>query len=399
MINKKLPAGISLLIFLMLILTVVTSHFSASEAADPKKKLSDIEKKIEEKKLQVRESIKKEKSVIENIEDINESIKKKEKELRNYDKRISQTLSESQRLSNEIDEINNKLSSRQQHLKGRLSALYKQQYGGHALILISAKDYQDLIKKSRYISLIAYYDSKVINKYSDDIKELIPKKRELEAINNKLNTDRKTAKEMQKALQTDRDKKDKLLASIRSKRHSYEEALQDLEESSKKLRKMIESLKEKALPKSITGKGFASSMGNLSWPVAGKVVIPYGEYKDPVYNIKVFKNGVEIQPRQDEKPKAVAGGRVVYADWFKGYGLLLIIDHGSGYHSLYGNLSEIFLNTGDILIVGTVVGKIGKSELLSYPTLYFEIRHKGKPIDPVEWLERKNRESKKIRIK
>ncbi len=399
MLNKKLPAGISLLIFLIFVLSAVTPHFSWSEAADPKKKLSDIEKKIEEKKQQVQESIKKENSVIENIEDINEIIKKKEQELRNYDKRISQTFSESQRLSKEIDEINTKLSGKQQHLKERLKALYKQQYGGHALILISANDYQDLIKKSRYISLIAYYDSKIINQFSSDIKELVPKKRELEALNEKLNADKKATKEMQKALQTDRDKKDKLLASIRSKRQSYEKAIEELEESSKKLRKMIEGLKEKDLPTSITGKGFASLMGRLHWPVAGKVVVPYGEYKDPVFNIAVFKNGIEIQPLQDEKPKAVAGGRVVYADWFKGYGLLLIIDHGSGYHSLYGNLSEIFLNTGDILIEGAVVGKIGKSELLIFPTLYFEIRHKGKPVDPVEWLERNSRSTSKIRIK
>lgn len=399
MVNKKLPAGISLLIFLMLTLTVVTSHFSPSEAADPKKKLSDIEKKIERKKEQVRETIKKEKSVIENIEDINRSIKKKERELKNYDKRISETLSESQRLSQEIDGINNQLSGRQQHLKERLRALYKQQYGGHALILISAKDYQDFIKKSRHISLIAYYDSKVINKFSEDIKELIPKKRELESINDKLNADREIAKKMQKALQTDRDKKDKLLAMIRTKRKSYEKVIQDLEESSKKLRRMIESLKERGLPKSITGRGFAALRGHLPWPVDGKVVIPYGQYKDPVFNIPVFKNGIEIQPQMDDKPKAIAGGRVVYADWFRGYGLLLIIDHGSGYHSLYGNLSEIFLNTGDILIEGSVVGTIGKSELLSFPTLYFEIRHKGKPVDPVEWLGRRSRASKKIRIK
>ncbi|MBI5663667.1 MAG: peptidoglycan DD-metalloendopeptidase family protein [Nitrospirae bacterium] len=355
MLNKKLPAGISLLIFLLVVLPVVTPDFSSSEAADPKKKLSDIEKKIEEKKQQVRETIKKEKSVMENIEDISESIKKKEQELRSYDNRISQ--------------------------------------------LISAKDYQDLIKKSRYISLIAHYDSKVINQFSSDIEGLVPKKQELEALNEKLNADRRATREMQKALQADRDKKDKLLASIRSKRQAYEKTIEELEESSKKLRKMIESLREKDLPKSITGKGFASLMGRLPWPVAGKVAVPFGQYKDPVFNITVFKNGIEIQPQQDEKPKAVAGGRVVYADWFKGYGLLLIIDHGSGYHSLYGNLSEIFLNTGDILIQGAVVGKIGKSELLTFPTLYFEIRHKGKPVDPVEWLERNSRASKKIRIK
>jgi len=77
----------------------------------------------------------------------------------------------------------------------------------------------------------------------------------------------------------------------------------------------------------------------------------------------------------------------------------LIIDHGSGYHSLYGNLSEIFLNTGDILIGGTVVGKIGMSRLLDYPSVYFEIRHKGKPVDPAKWLKRKGISRKKLRIK
>ena len=399
MVNKKLPAGISLLILFVFLLPVVTPHFFLSQAADPKKKLSEIEKKIEEKKKQVRESIRKEKSVIENIEDINESIKKKEQELRSYDKRISQALSDSQKLSDEIDGINTKLSGRQQHLKARLRALYKQQYGGHALLLISAKDYQDLIKKSRYINLIAYYDSKVINQFSADIEGLVPKKRELEALNERLNADRKVTREMRNALQADLDKKDKLLGSIRSQRQSYENVLRELENSSKRLRKMIEGLKGKDLPKSITGQGFASLMGRLPWPVTGKVAVPYGEYKDPVFNIPVFKNGIEIQPRQDEDPKAVAGGRVVYADWFKGYGLLLIIDHGSGYHSLYGNLSEIFLNTGDILIERAVVGKIGKSELLTFPTLYFEIRHKGKPVDPVEWLETSSRATKKIRIK
>ena len=78
---------------------------------------------------------------------------------------------------------------------------------------------------------------------------------------------------------------------------------------------------------------------------------------------------------------------------------MLIIDHGSGYHSLYGNLSGIFLKTGDILIEGTVVGKIGKSNVLNYPALYFEIRHKGKPVNPVKWLKRKGKSGRRIRIK
>ena len=399
MIHKKSIIGVSLLLSFIVIFLVIPSPFTPLEAADAKKKLLEIEKELKTKKEKVKESIKKEKSVMERIEDINSDIKKKEQDISNYDKRISQTLSETNKLSAEISDLNKKLSSRQQHLKERLRSLYKQQYGGHALILISANDYQDLIKKSKYISMIAHYDSKVINIFSNDIQEIISKKQKLETLNATLKTDRSHAEQMQKSLQTDRIKKDQLLSIIRSKRKAYEKTIRELEESSKQLRDMMEKLKQKELPKSITGKGFASSKGRFPWPVSGKVVMPYGEYKDPEFNIPVFKNGIEIKPDTVENPKAIAAGRVVYADWFKGYGLLLIIDHGSGYHSLYGNLSEIFLKTGDILISGTVVGKTGQSGLMNFPTVYFEIRHKGKPVDPMAWLKKNSSTGKKVRIK
>ena len=399
MINKKSTGRISLLICLVILFSFVSSLLFPLEAADTKKKLSEIQKKLKSKKQQVKESIKKEKSVLERIADIDRSIEKKSNELKEYDKRISITKLKISTLSKEISVMNSKLESSNEHLKDRLRALYKQQYGGHALILISAKDYHDLIKRSKYISLIAHYDSRVIKKYGNDIKEFNSKKRKLEALNEELKSDREIAIKTRKTLETDRIKKDKLLAMIRSKRKSYEKAIKELEESSKKLREMMKKLKEKKLPESVTGKGFKSSRGRLPWPVNGKVVIPFGEYKDPAFKITVFKNGMELKPNRGEKPKAIAGGRVVYADWFKGYGLLLIIDHGSGYHSLYGNLSEIFLNTGDILIGGTVVGKIGMSRLLDYPSVYFEIRHKGKPVDPAKWLKRKGISRKKLRIK
>ncbi|MBI4681846.1 MAG: peptidoglycan DD-metalloendopeptidase family protein [Nitrospirae bacterium] len=399
MMNKKAVVRFSLLILFVFLFSLYSSYVSPVEASNANKELFEIQEKLKTSKQKVEESIKKEKSVIELIEDLNNSIKKKTEELEDYDKRISGTQSEISTLSQEISLLNSKLDSRKKHLKGRLRALYKQQYGGHALVLISARDYQDLIQKSKYISLIAHHDSKVINKYGTDLEEITSKKRKLESLNEELKTNKNIVRKMQKALQTDRIQKDKLLTTIRSTRKSYEKTIAELEKSSKKLLQMIEGLKKKRLPEAVTGKGFRSAMGLLPWPISGKVVIPFGTYKDPEYNITVFKNGIEIKPDKGEIPKAIAGGRVVYADWFKGYGMLLIIDHGSDYHTLYGNLSEIFLNTGDILTEGKDIGKIGISTLLNIPALYFEIRHKGKPVDPMEWLLRKSRTSNKIRIR
>jgi septal ring factor EnvC (AmiA/AmiB activator) len=80
---------------------------------------------------------------------------------------------------------------------------------------------------------------------------------------------------------------------------------------------------------------------------------------------------------------------VVYADWFKGYGQLVIVNHGQGYHSLYGNLSEIFLKAGDIIERDTKIGRVGTSGMLDRPSLYFEVRYKGRPLNPSQWLARK----------
>ena len=84
---------------------------------------------------------------------------------------------------------------------------------------------------------------------------------------------------------------------------------------------------------------------------------------------------------------AVADGAVIYADWFKGYGRLIILDHGGGYFTLYAHAAEIWARSGDSVSRGQVIGKVGDTGSLEGPQLYFELRHKGKPQDPLAWLQ------------
>lgn len=397
--NWKWTCTFSLLVIFFLF-SALHNPSSSSAAVSKKKltekKLSEVKRKLKTKKLKVKEALKKEHSILARIQNIDKSIQQKEKELKIVDRQISDTQTKILSTSKEIGVLTAKLNKRKKYLKNRLKALYKQQYGGYALLLFTARDYHDLIRKSKFISLVAHYDSRVINRYGGEIREVNFKKRNLEVLYQTLETSKSTAKLRKMALQKDRLRKDKLLATVRSKRSSYERTVKELEESSQKLQEMIKKLEKKKVPKAVTGKGFRRLKGHLPWPVSGKVVVPYGKYKDPKFNITVFKNGIEIKAARREMPKAITGGRVVYADWFKGYGLLLIINHGSGYHSLYGNLSEIFLEPGDIINEGTAVGKIGKSSLLNIPALYFEIRHKGKPVNPMRWLKRKKRSRKEL---
>jgi septal ring factor EnvC (AmiA/AmiB activator) len=152
---------------------------------------------------------------------------------------------------------------------------------------------------------------------------------------------------------------------------------------------MIKRLSRLQRSEPVTDKKFISAKRNLIWPIKGKVVVPFGKYIDPEFNVPVYKNGIEIKTDLGSTVNAVMGGKIVYADNFKGYGLLVILDHGGGYHTLYGQLSKIFHNTGVIIKKGSALGKTGMSSSLDTSTLYFEIRHKGKPLDPLGWLARR----------
>ncbi|RJQ56080.1 MAG: hypothetical protein C4526_02490 [Nitrospiraceae bacterium] len=364
-----------------------------ANAADPSKELSVIEKNLKKRKQQVQETIRQEKSVLSDLEKININIRQKQKELKDYENRITKTRLQISTLEEEIAELAGKMEQRRQVMREHLRTLYKQQYGGKALVLITAGDYQELLKKSRYMSLLSHQDKKSIDTFIGEINGMNAKKKDLEVLRTNLDISRANVQKKRNELHAELAGKDKLLASVRSRRSSYESMVKELEESSVRLREMIQRLEKEKPAKLLDGKGFRALKGRLDWPIDGEVAVAFGKYYDPQYNIPVFKNGIEIRADHGEEPKAVSDGSVVYADWFKGYGLLLIINHGSGYHTLYGHLSEIFSKPGDIIEKGAIVGKTGESGLLNVPTLYFEIRYRGKPVDPMGWLKKQTKKN------
>jgi septal ring factor EnvC (AmiA/AmiB activator) len=121
------------------------------------------------------------------------------------------------------------------------------------------------------------------------------------------------------------------------------------------------------------------------------LVSSYGKVKHPSFNTYTFNKGIGIGASPGSEFRAVETGQVLYAAWFKGYGNLLIVDHGDGYYSLYAHASELFVQVGDRVKRQQIVGRTGEGGSLNGPALYFEIRHQGKP----EWRTRRRRESGK----
>ena len=129
-------------------------------------------------------------------------------------------------------------------------------------------------------------------------------------------------------------------------------------------------------------KGLSKLKGKLNWPTTGKLKDIYGKKRKTG---RVRWNGVMIMARAGQDVKAVSHGRVAFAEFLRGYGLLLILDHGDGYMSLYGHNQTIYKEIGEWVETGETIASIGTSRGKKHSGLYFEIRYNGKPSNPVRW--------------
>ena len=135
---------------------------------------------------------------------------------------------------------------------------------------------------------------------------------------------------------------------------------------------------------------FAAFRGTLRWPVAGPVRSTFGRHKHPKFDTYTVQNGIEIAAEPDTPVAAVYEGTVVFADRFKGYGLMVVLDHGGKHHSLYAHLAETSVQMGQKVGAGDILGTVGASSVEG-PGLYFEMRFQGRPEDPLDWLKRPER--------
>lgn len=140
------------------------------------------------------------------------------------------------------------------------------------------------------------------------------------------------------------------------------------------------------LDTSTTPKKLQSHRGQLAWPATGPVRVAFGERIDLAYGTITAHNGWDIGAPLGSRVQAIGPGRIVYADWLRGYGQVVIIDHQDALHAVVAHLASIDVNVGDAVVAGQTLGTVGDTGSLRGPVLYFELRHKGTPVDPKVWL-------------
>lgn len=374
------------------------SLFTNAFADSPKDELRRIQKDIRTQKKKL-ESVKKvESSVLQELTKINAELNKIEKQLTEQKKKIKETQASISALQADIKSNKESLDAHSALLKKRLRVLQRMSTSNDAmLILITKEDTSQIFRTLRYISDISTYDYNLINKYKEAVRVLSEKQNELTRLYQRIKEEEAKLVKLDRSLKEKKKERETLLVNVRKEKSLYEGMIKELQDASRRLSRIIQESekKETGLKKkkeapikedSIEESDFARLKGKLVWPVNGSIALQYGTQVDPLFNLPVFRSGIHIKTSENSPVHAVYDGKVVFADVFKGYGQLVIISHGSGYHTLYGNLARIFSKNGAIIKKGDSIGIVGESSILGTSALYFEVRYKGKPLDPRQWL-------------
>ncbi len=176
------------------------------------------------------------------------------------------------------------------------------------------------------------------------------------------------------------------IRSLTSNVTSEKEKLANLESNEKQLQDLIKKLRDALVDITVIdeGRGFSKSQGKLYWPVVGKPSNKFGQTRNSARN-KMNWQGVFIPSNEGNNVRSIYHGRVAFAEWMRGLGLLIIVDHGGGYMSLYGHNQSLFKQVGEWVDVGEKVATVGNSGGSTKPGLYFEIRKQGSPVNPAKW--------------
>ena len=349
------------------------------------KRLEDVQRQIREEKKAIREISGKETDVLGELEKINMELTAKREELTALSGSVAglqKDVFASDRRISSFEADKKKLESR---LTARLRAMYKMSRG-EAMEVLFSSDSSTLGRRHKYLTMIMDLDAGLIEGYEKTIAGLDAERRKKASILKEADSARRAAALKKKESETLHKTKLALLNGIKQEKVKREGAVAELEKAASELTKLIDRLRTAHEPDAPKGTGFASMKGALAMPAAGQVTSRYGKVRHPRFQTVTFNNGVTIESALGSIVKSVFEGRVVYVGWLKGYGQVLIIDHKGGFYTLYAHLGKVLKEKGEEIGRGAEIGLVGDSGPEGRPGLYFEVRQRGVPKDPMDWL-------------
>jgi septal ring factor EnvC (AmiA/AmiB activator) len=375
----------------------------ALHCADVNEELRGINKEIREKKQLLKKNKKVETQVSDELEIIGKNLREKEASLATLEHDLKGAESVLQRTRKEIEKAREDAEQKKQQIKQRLSSVYKAGELGGVRVFFSSESFPQMTENMRYMKAVLNHDNGLFVEYNSRIERLKSLKSSLEVDVERKERIRTSIEAKRQEIEADKKNKAAYLLKLHEDKKTYLASIKELEANARRLQAMVERLEAKSrkvyTPKKetktslggpslppISDKGFGAQKGRLSIPAKGQIVGSFGRHKHPEFNSYTVSNGISIAAPQGADVHAVYDGQVIFADYFKGYGNMVIVDHGGGFFSLYAHAARIVKKVGATVSRNEVVATVGDVDSSKGPSLYFEIRYQGKPVDPSPWF-------------
>ncbi|NOR53243.1 MAG: peptidoglycan DD-metalloendopeptidase family protein [Candidatus Aminicenantes bacterium] len=389
--QKLLKKPFRLTVLTLLVVSLCSQGISSKQDVSEYQKLLD---KISDQIGQIRAKIegeeKKETTILSRLDMIgfNKKLIKKEISLHTIQQRKANR--ELSSIKKQIPPLKAKLSKGKKSVERILVTTYKFGKFSFLQFMLQAKDVGTLISENKNLTLLAQYQEKIITDYLEALNQLKQTEENVEGKRREISRLIRIARKKRQDLTAQETKNRALIRETKENRKVHLQTIEELKERAEQLQVLIKGLLEEKISFPFPLVPLWEKKGNLSWPIEGKVITSFGLQKHPKFKTVTVNNGIDISPDKNETViKAIHAGKVVYCDYLRGYGDLIIIDHGMTYHSLYGHCADFLVKKGDIVKAGQSIAEVGDIGSLKGITLHFEIREKTKPRNPLHWLERR----------
>ncbi len=369
-------------------LTIVLCGASLASGQDRADELEGLREKIQKSRKRVTAHEADERAILETLEDVDRRLQTATRERNAAAKEIRSAKARQEEVEPRLEKAQRTLSKTQKALASRATALYRGGEVGPVRVLFSASSLPDLLSRASALRVLVRHDAELVSRFGEERDRLSSLREEAAAIVEEREKANAVLSRVASELAVERRGKKKILGGVRENRTSERRLLLELEQAAQALEETIRTLGERASKSSsgVAGSGFAERKGSLQPPVSASINARFGRVLDPEFQTETLRNGVDFAADAGARVGTVADGVTRFAGWFRGYGRIVIVDHGDGFHTVSGHLDEIHVEVDDPVKAGQSLGTVGETGSLGGPSLYFELRRGGDPIDPEPWL-------------
>lgn len=356
----------------------------AKDLEDNRQELMEIRQRIEKLSVSLEKEQKKETSLQRDLVGVKEQLTRlraREEEHASNLKSLKKDISTKEAA---IRRIQTDSQSRRKLVARRLGAIYRGGQSRFLRILFADRSPVEIAEDYHYFKKVVQHDRSLLASFRQDQQALADELASLETIQKQRQQQIEQLQISRETLNEGRRLKKRLLSKLKRRQGAMTVELKALKEKSARLGALVKKLESAPATKYTQVLGdFSRQKGRLAWPINGRIKVPFGTGRLAGLGTLYDSQGVEIAASGNQAILSIWGGTVIYANRFRGFGNMIIVDHGDNFYSLYAQASRLHKKVGDAVSAGELLGYPGYEDADS---IYFEIRHHGTPLDPLVWL-------------